>query len=190
MEFRVLGWPPDGPTLRLDYRQFAYAGKFVMTATGKAVVRETSGTETADREETEFEDGVLGAVAFNEDRTDPATLWLRYVTVRSDRRGEGIGPRLLRFMSDRGLECGYDRIRIAVNNPFAYEAVHKAGFGWNGETTGIAELVCDRPEDRKKRYGAGFRRFLDGERELSESERSFVSEKLAAAEPPPVVSDP
>ena len=39
MEYVLLGWPPDGPTLRLDHRRFAYAGKFVMSTTGKAVVR-------------------------------------------------------------------------------------------------------------------------------------------------------
>ena len=38
MEFALLGWPEDGHSLRLDYREFAYAGKFVMTSTGKAVV--------------------------------------------------------------------------------------------------------------------------------------------------------
>ncbi|ERH03826.1 MAG: hypothetical protein J07HR59_00951, partial [Halorubrum sp. J07HR59] len=37
MEFTVLGWPPEAPTLRLDFRTFAYAGKFVMSTTGKAV---------------------------------------------------------------------------------------------------------------------------------------------------------
>ena len=40
MEVVVIGWPPNGPTLRLDYRRFSYAGKFVMSNTGKAVVRE------------------------------------------------------------------------------------------------------------------------------------------------------
>ena len=87
----MLGWPPDGPTLRLDYRRFSYAGKFVMSNTGKAVVRDPG--ETSDRE---YDDAVLAAVAFNDDRTDSSTLWLRYVTVRNDRRGEGLGPQLCR----------------------------------------------------------------------------------------------
>ena len=82
MERLVLGWPSDGPTLRLDHRRFSYAGKFVMSNTGKAVVRDPGAA--TDRE---YDDAVLAAVAFNEDRTDPATMWLRYVTVRGDRRG-------------------------------------------------------------------------------------------------------
>ena len=87
MEWRLLGWPPDGPTLRLDHRRFSYAGKFVMTATGKAVL--WNPTAASDRE---YDDAVLAAVAFNADRTAPETLWLRYVTVRDDRRGEASGP--------------------------------------------------------------------------------------------------
>ncbi|MUV90296.1 GNAT family N-acetyltransferase, partial [Halapricum sp. CBA1109] len=39
MEYALLGWADDGPTLRLDHERFAYAGKFVMSATGKAVAR-------------------------------------------------------------------------------------------------------------------------------------------------------
>lgn len=150
IECDLLGWPPDGPKLRLDYRQFSYAGKFVMTNTGKAVARD---------------DGeVVAAVAFNEDRTDPDTLWLRYVTVRQDRRGEGIGPRLCRFVRDRAIERGYDRLRIAVNNPFAYEALYRSGFGYTGEQTGIAELVLEYP-----RYSV---RDDDGELRADRSDRN------------------
>jgi len=128
MECILLGWPPDGPTLSLDHERFAYAGKFVMSATGKAVARE---------------DGTVGAVAFSADRTDETCLRLRYVTVRDDRRGEGIGPRLLRFVSERAREHGYESVRIAVNNPFAYEACSRAGFAFTGQETGLAELVLD-----------------------------------------------
>ena len=39
MAFVVLGWPDDKPRLRLDYRRFAYAGKFVTGRLGVAVVR-------------------------------------------------------------------------------------------------------------------------------------------------------
>ena len=39
MEFEILGDEADGPTLELDYREFAYAGKFVMSSTGKSVAR-------------------------------------------------------------------------------------------------------------------------------------------------------
>ena len=39
MEFALLGWPAADPTLRLDYRRFSYAGKFVTGGTGVAVIR-------------------------------------------------------------------------------------------------------------------------------------------------------
>ncbi|MFC7134203.1 MULTISPECIES: GNAT family N-acetyltransferase [Salinibaculum] len=174
MDFAVLGWPADGPTLRLDYEQFSYAGKFVMSRTGKSVARE---------------DGdVVGAVAFDPDRTDPDTLRLRYVTVRHDRRGEGIGPRLLRFTAERALDRGFERVCIAVNNPFAYEAAYRAGFGFTGETTGLAELVCAFGADRDPAtYREGLDRYR--ERDLSAAERAFLDERTDAP-PPPVVDDP
>jgi GNAT superfamily N-acetyltransferase len=173
MNFAVVGWHPaetdtdDGPRLRLDWRRFSYAGKFVMTNTGKAVLRE------GDAGPGEFDESVLAAVAFNEDRTDDGTLWLRYVTVREDVRGEGLGPRLCDEVAERARARGYDRVRIAVNNPFAYEALYKAGFGFTGRTTGLAELVLDRPADRDPdRYRAGLERF--SERDLTDAERSFL----------------
>ena len=177
----MLGWPPDGPTLRLDYRRFSYAGKFVMSNTGKAVVREAD--EATDRE---YDDAVLAAVAFDDDRTDPSALWLRYVTVRDDRRGEGLGPRLCRRVVDEATERGYERTRIAVNNPFAYEALHRAGFGFTGETTGLAELVLERPVDRPAErdpgaYRAGLNRFRA--RDLSAAETEFL-ERKRDADPP------
>lgn len=169
----VLGWHPavtgeNGPRLRLDWRRFSYAGKFTMTNTGKAVVR-----EGRDDPESEFDESVVAAVAFNEDRTDGRALWLRYVTVRDDQRGEGLGPTLCDAVAARALDRGYDRVRIAVNNPFAYEALYKAGFGFTGRETGLAELVLERPSDRDAaRYRAGLDRFRD--RELSTTERRFV----------------
>jgi GNAT superfamily N-acetyltransferase len=167
MEADLIGWPPDGPTLRLDHERFSYAGKFVMSNTGKAVVREG--------------DDVVAAAAFNEDRTDETTLWIRYITTRADRRGEGVGPRLADFVAERARERGYERVRIAVNNPFAYEALYKAGFGFTGETTGIAELVLERPGDRSRdRYREGVAEFR-GREILSDAERSFVED----AETPP-----
>ncbi|ELY57088.1 GCN5-related N-acetyltransferase [Natronococcus amylolyticus DSM 10524] len=172
MEYELLGWPPDGPKLRLDHERFSYAGKFVMTNTGKAVARE---------------DGdLVAAIAFNEDRTDEATLWLRYVTVAGDRRGEGIGPELVRLVRDHATERGYDRLRIAVNNPFAYEALYRAGFGYTDETTGIAELILEYPAPvdsssnegatdegtSRERYQAGLSAFR--ERDLSTEEEAFL----------------
>ena len=181
----LLGWPADGPTLRLDYRRFSYAGKFVMSNTGKAVVREGDAESTG-----EFDDSVIAAIAFNADRTDSASLWLRYVTVRKDRRGEGLGPRLCRFVVERAAERGYERVRIAVNNPFAYEALYRAGFGFTGEETGIAELVLERPTDAPAerstgRYREGLDRFR--QRDLSEDERTFLERKRGGE--PPALSD-
>ena len=195
MDPELLGWPPDGPKLRLDYERFSYAGKFVMSNTGKAVVRpgpndgiqgEAADTasegEAADTaSEGDGYDAVLAAAAFNEDRTDAATLWIRYITVRGDRRGEGIGPDLADFVAERAAARGYERVRIAVNNPFAYEALYKAGFGYTGETTGIAELVLERPGDRSAaRYRDGMAEFR-GRENLSDAERAFVAE---SREPP------
>jgi GNAT superfamily N-acetyltransferase len=204
----LLGWPPDGPRLRLDHRRFAYAGKFVMSSTGKAVLLERAGgdgdgtdalgdalLDGADRErlghaaeasERSLEAAVLAAVAFSTDRTDPDTLWVRYVTVRADRRGEGLGPWLLAFVRDRADERGYDRVRIGVNNAFSYEAAYRAGFGWTGEETGLAELVCEwpAPDGRSgERYRAGLDRFRDPERGPSEAERSFLAAREGATPP-------
>lgn len=175
MEFTLRGWPSDGPTLHLDYEAFAYAGKFVMSSTGKAVAR--------DRD-------VVGAVAFNEDRTDPDCLQLRYVTIRKDRRGEGIGPQLLRFTAERARERGYGSIQIAANNPFAYEACYRAGFVFTGDETGLAELVLSYRPDAERDGG----RYQDGldqyrERDLSPAEESFLSDCRGRA-PPAVVVDP
>ncbi|MFU8866848.1 GNAT family N-acetyltransferase [Natronococcus sp.] len=181
MEYELLGWPPNGPKLRLDHERFSYAGKFVMTNTGKAVARE---------------DGeVVAAIAFNEDRTDEATLWLRYVTVAGDRRGEGIGPELVRLVRDRATDRGYDRLRIAVNNPFAYEALYRAGFGYTGEATGIAELILEYPapldgssdeganDERasRERYQAGLSTFR--ERDLSSDEGAFLEARRGRGPP-------
>ena len=189
MEIEVLGWPPDGPTLRLDYRRFSYAGKFVMSNTGKAVVRDPEAAT-----DSEWDDGVLAAVAFNEDRTDPSTLWLRYVTVRDDFRGEGLGPRLCRFVTERGAERGYDRVRIGVNNPYAYEALYRAGFAFTGEDTGVAELVLERPTSRDaadrsaETYQAGLDRYR--ERDLSDAEVAFLARKTGSEPPTAAASDP
>jgi GNAT superfamily N-acetyltransferase len=202
MEYAVLGWPEEGPQLRLDYREFSYAGKFVMSNTGKAVVRDPDAEVSEDAETGEAtdpdpdrdrdwiaDDRIVAAVAFNEDRTDPTTAWLRYVTVRRDRRGAGLGARLTRFATARLRDRGYDRVRIAVNNPFAYHALYKAGFGYTGERTGIAELILARPGERSpERYRDG----LDAYREregLASAERAFLSAK-ADSDPPDVVPVP
>lgn len=163
MECVLLGWPADGPELALDHREFAYAGRFRVGSTGKAVVRE--------------DDEILAASAFNEDRSDASTLKIRTVTVRRDRRGEGIGPALLRFTRERATERGYERVVIAVNNPFAYEAAARAGFGYTGEETGIAEVVLAWPAPDEARYVEGLNHFR--ERDLDESEEAFIDRKLS-----------
>jgi GNAT superfamily N-acetyltransferase len=175
VEFELLGWPADGPTLRLDHRRFSYAGKFVMSNTGKAVAR--------------TEGDVVAAVSFNEDRTDADAAWLRYVTVRGDRRGDGIGPRLAGFATACLHERGYERVRIAVNNPFAYRALYRAGFGFADRETGIAELVLEHPAERDpERYRAGLARFAD-RADLSDDERAFLAEHRDG-DPPAVVDPP
>lgn len=183
MEFVVCGWPADGPTLRLDYREFAYAGKFVMSQTGKAVVREPN-EATA---ESKWDEDIIAAVSFNEDRTDSRTLWLRYITVRADCRGEGLGARLAAFIAERAPDR-YERLRIAVNNPFAYEALYKAGFGYTGRETGLAELVLERPIERSRSaYQAGLDIYR--ERDLSEEEQDFLMSRIDA-NPPAVLDSP
>ena len=211
----LLGWPP-GPRLRLDHGEFAYAGKFVMSSTGKAVLLDSDGppagedgaapdtlddvlldevareriARAAGGEEWSLDWAVVAAVAFSEDRTDARVQRIRYVTVRGDRRGEGLGPKLLAFLCERSDERGYDRVRIGVNNAFSYEAAYRAGFGWTGEETGLAELVCEwpAPDGRSaERYRAGLDRFRDPEREPSEAERSFLASREGAG--PPVGTD-
>ncbi len=171
MEYLVVGWPADGPTLRLDHTEFRYAGKFVMSSTGKAIARE---------------EDIVGAVAFDPDRSNEDRLRVRYITVRDDRRGEGIGPRLLRFTAERARSRDFRQVEIAVNNPFAYEAAYRAGFVFTGEETGIAELRCEYHPgaDRStQRYQTGldvYRR-----RDLTAKEEAF----LAARDTPPSVVD-
>lgn len=174
MKFEVLGDAETGPTLSLDYRHFAYAGKFVMSNTGKAVLKTS--------------DEILAAVAFNEDRTDSGAAWLRYVTVRNDKQGDGLGPRLCRNVTDHLHANGYRRVRIAVNNPAAYEALYRAGFGYTGRETGIAELVLEHPSSRSTdRYRAGYETFAD--RELSESGAALVA-RHRDGDPPSVLDPP
>jgi GNAT superfamily N-acetyltransferase len=172
--YAVLGWPDESPRLDLDHERFAYAGKFVTGRAGIAVAR---GDET----------GVLAAVSFSPDRTDETTLRLRYVTVREDRQGERLGPRLCAFVARRGRERGYDRVAIAVNNPFAFVSLYRAGFGATGETTGIAERVLRYPDPTDRdpaAYRAGLAAFA--ERDLPDDALEFVEERRDG-DPPPVV---
>ena len=208
MNVAVLGW--EDVAFRLDHRRFAYAGKFVVPG-GKAVVYEPgAAVESLPDPHDDYARGILAAAAFSADRTDPTVLWLRYFTVRSDRHGEGIGPRLAAVVADRAASEGFERARIAVNNPFAYDAVYKAGFTYTGTTTGIAELVCARPtgpidasriegrenaghdHDRgRDRSAATYHAGLDAyrERDLPPVERAFC-ERASERGPPPILDAP
>ena len=95
VEFAALGGPDGGPALDLDHERFAYAGKFVVTSTGKAVAREVDPTDGPADSRAPGDGEVLAATAFDLDRTDPSVVRIRYVTVRRDRRGDGLGARLL-----------------------------------------------------------------------------------------------
>jgi hypothetical protein len=194
MEFALLGWADAAPTLRLDYRRFSYAGKFVTGGTGVAVIRgkpddsatkiddANAGNSSTDAEtdpksvaplpdgvaESDFVDNILAAIAFSPDRTDRSTLKIRYLTVRDDLRGDGqqLGPRLVVFLTSKAATAGYDRIAIAVNNAFSYHALYKAGFSYTDRETGLAELMLDRPIDKSAVASqSGYQRGLDVFRE-------------------------
>lgn len=161
-EHELVGWYGDAPPLGLDHEEFAYAGKFDGNE-GKFVTRDNG--------------AVVAALSFSPDHAHENGVRVRYFAVRKGRRGKGIGTSLLRHASDRLLEeRGYERVRISVNNPFAYESAQAAGFGWTGETSGIAELVMERPAPDDDRYEEGLRVFA--ERDLSEEKESFVRERL------------
>jgi len=174
VEYSLLGWPADSPTLHLDHERFAYAGKFVVSSTGKALVR--------------ADDAIVAAAAFDADRTDEDCLRVRYITVRNDRRNRGIGSRLLRFVVVRAHERGYDEVKAGVNNPFAYEAFYKAGLAYTGERTGLAELVCSTDAARTRgRYQTGLAAFR--ERDQPEPAVEFLAAR-EDADPPPIVDAP
>ncbi|MFC6772390.1 GNAT family N-acetyltransferase, partial [Halorubrum pallidum] len=134
-------------------------------------------------DESAFDDDVVAAVSFSPDRTDPDCCRIRYVTVHVARRGEGLGPRLIDRTVERLSRAGYDRVKIAVNNPFAYAALYKSGFAYTGEQTGIAELELARPVDASadedtERYRAGLRAFREDDRDLDPVEEEFIADRL------------
>ena len=204
MEFALLGWAEAEPTLRLDYRRFSYAGKFVTGGTGVAVIRGDAAeraTETVDTdpesvaslpedvEASDFADDILAAIAFSPDRTDPSTLKIRYLTVRDDLRGDGqqLCPQLVAFLTAKAAAAGYDRIAIAVNNAFSYHALYKAGFTYTDRETGLAELVLDRPiAEPAVASQSGYQRGLDVFRDrqgLSTAETEFLRDHSDVAPP-------
>ena len=75
MEFALLGWPAANPTLRLDYRRFSYAGKFVTGGTGVAVIRgeaAESATATAKATAADSNDDSDSAANTNDSNNDDA----------------------------------------------------------------------------------------------------------------------
>ena len=198
VEVAILGGPDGGPSLHLDHERFAYAGKFVTSSTGKAVVRVPGRSGDAEEWDGVGDGDVLAAASFDLDRTDSSVVRIRYVTVRRDRRGEGLGARLLDFLA--GYVLGEERsesapppadvseVLIAVNNPFAYQAAYRAGFGYTGERTGLAELVLARPGDRSTgAYRRGISAFRERD-DLDEAGRAFIDEREESGPPRPIGS--
>jgi len=186
VELGVLGWPDDSPRLTVDHEQFAYAGNFATGRTGIAVAVEDDVALPEDGIWEPASGEVLAAASFDEDRAAQAALRIRYVSVREDRRGERIGPTLLAFVVDHavGADRGYDRVRIGVNNPIAYQACYQAGFEFTGEESGMGELVLEAPaggERSREDYRDGLARF--GERDLPERQTAVVQRHLGTTVP-------
>ena len=143
----------EAPALELPHERFAYAGQYRMRRYGKAVL--------TSRPSRPMRPGyIIAAVTTDRHRRHRDRLVVRTMDVRRDRRGHGWGPSLLVSLLPTAHAAGYRTIQIHVNNPFAYIAVSKAGFGWTGRSTGLAELVMTRPTDRpattpQGRFAAG-----------------------------------
>lgn len=175
MEYALVSRPDDDRTLELDHRVFSYAGKFVRSATGKAVAREGG--------------AIVAAASFSPDRSDPDVARIRIVTVHEDRQGESIGARLLAGLRATLLADRYDRVAIAVNNPYAYQAAYRAGFGYTGERTGMAELVLAAPcEAAAERYADGLAVYAERD-DLPAEMRAYVAERRGS-DPPSTVEPP
>lgn len=190
MAFRLLGWPEDSPALDLDHERFAYAGNYRTGRTGIAVVLENAAEQPSHAGQHLDTDEILAATSFDEDHAAEGALRIRYVSVREDRRGEGIGPELLAFVVERAIDRGFDRVRIGVNNPIAYQASYRAGFEFTGEESGMRELVLEAPppSDRStERYREGLDLFA--KRELP-AEQCAVVERNREGWPPERIGDP
>lgn len=184
VELRVLGWPDDSPRLNVDHQQFAYAGNFATGRTGIAVAVEAGVSVPGAGTWEPASDELLAAASFDEDRAERDALRVRYVSVREDRRGEGIGPALLAFVVQRAVGREFDRVRIGVNNPIAYQACYRAGFSFTGEESGMGELVLEAPvrgERSTDSYRDGLERFA--ERDFPQ-EQAAVVDRNAETTPP------
>ena len=143
----------------LDHEEFSYAGKFRLP-TNKVVARECDGD-------------IVGVLSYDEERGSEATR-IRYLSVRSDRQQQGVAADLVEEATDRLLD-DYPAVRISVNNPYAYGAVHRAGFGYTGDTGPQQEVVMQRPHETG-RYEEGLRKLLEAD--LSGEQRRYVERKL------------
>ncbi|MFW5929369.1 MAG: GNAT family N-acetyltransferase [Halobacteriota archaeon] len=146
--------------LSLSHDEFAYAGKFRLP-TSKAVARDQEGE-------------IAAALCYDEDRCSDGVR-IRYVTVRDDLRGEGVGPELAEFAADNLLE-EYPRVRVSVNNAYAYVALHRAGFGYTGERGPQDELVLQRPPPENDRFQEGLDALLAIE--PGDEERRYIRERI------------
>lgn len=172
VEYVLRAGPRGSAILDLDHELFPLAGDFVQPR-GVAIARE---------DRTGHEPAIVGAAAFDPDRTDLETVRIRAITVRTDRQGEGVGARLAAFVRGRLHDRGWSRVLIAVATPVAYHALHKAGFADTGTTTGFRERVLAHPQPEDPvSYATGLRWYLD--QDPSPSEQSFVRERASAGAP-------
>lgn len=178
IDYSFCGWPSDRPTLDLPHEQFAYAGKFVVERTGKAIARDHADAPPS----------IVGAVSFNRDRGVSNGARIRYLTVREGYRGNRIGPRLVQYLCTQ-VATTYDAVRIAVNNPIAYVAMYRAGFGYTGETGGLGETILElpAPDRSSKRYWNGLAQF---DVDVLPDRHQTILHRERSRDPPSVISPP
>jgi predicted acetyltransferase len=134
MEFVVMGDLEGGPSIFLEEKKFSYAGKFVMKDTGKIVGK--------------IEGDIIAAASFNFDRTDKKIAWIRCISIRKDKRREGIGHNLILYITKKIVGGVPVCVRVAVNNPIAYDTFYKAGFEYTGNEVGLCELILEYPKNQ------------------------------------------
>ncbi len=158
VEFEFVG----SKRLLLDHESFSYAGKYRLP-TNKVVARDCEGD-------------VVAALSYDEDRVDEAAR-IRYLSVRDDHQQEGVAQGLVEYAAERLLE-EYDAVKISVNNPYAYEAVHRAGFRYTGGGGPQNEVVLQRPLETAEEdgYAKGLRRLLEAD--LPEEQSRYIERKL------------
>lgn len=106
--------PGDDPDVELDHGRFPYAGKLTTRDVGLILGR--------DRGE------VVAAASYSIDRTDEDRCVIRYIAVRRDRQGEGLGTELLAATPGILFDRRFDSIKMAARSPYALVAAVRAGF--------------------------------------------------------------